>query len=94
MDVGFFLSLLTESSGDKEVGKVFAVRYKGRVIGGSVCLFSNGNAYLLSPAGSGKVSPKLYPVYWRYGRRCCMRDRGYEHFEFMDARASIRNWLS
>lgn len=90
-DVGFFLSLLTESSGDKEVGKVFAVRYKGRVIGGSVCLFSNGNAYLLFSGGLRKSFPKLYPgvlAVWK--AMLYARDHGYEHFEFMDAGLPFR----
>ena len=38
----------------------------------SVC-FRTGMLICFSPAGSGKVSRNCTPVYWRYGRRCCMR---------------------
>jgi NAD-dependent dihydropyrimidine dehydrogenase PreA subunit len=43
-DIRFFLSLISEPS-RRELGKIFVVKYKGKVIGGSVCLFSGDCAW-------------------------------------------------
>ena len=41
--------------------RVFITTYKGRVIGGSLCLFSEGNAYLWYLASRRKNYPHLHP---------------------------------
>lgn len=44
-----------------ENARVFVTIYKGRIIGGSVCLFSEGNAYLWYLASRRKSYPHLHP---------------------------------
>lgn len=83
-DVGFFISLFSQSP--QELGKIFLVRYKGRIIGGSVCLFSGNDAYLLFSGGMRKSFPLQYPgVLAVWGAMSYARDGGYTHFEFIDA---------
>ena len=83
-DVGFFISLFSQSP--QELGKIFLVRYKGRIIGGSVCLFSGNDAYLLFSGGMRKSFPLQYPgVLAVWGAMSYARDGGCTHFEFIDA---------
>ena len=42
-DIGFF-RLLAWQNPEKELAKVFLVKYKGNIIGGSICLFSKESA--------------------------------------------------
>ncbi len=84
-DLRFFISLLEHPFG-KRLGQIFVIRYKEKIIGGSVCLFSQNTAYLLFSAGMRKSYPLLYPgilAVWNamtYARR-----QGYRHFEFIEA---------
>ena len=84
-DVRFFLSLLIEPHGQK-LGKIFVIRHKDKIIGGSVCLFSGKDVYLILSCGMRKSYPLQYPgvlAVWaamNYAHR-----NGYEHFEFIDA---------
>ncbi len=59
-DLNFF-RLLTWQRPDKEMAKIFLVKYKDKIIGGSVCVFSNGNAYLWFSGGMRKTYAFLYP---------------------------------
>jgi len=65
--------------------KIFIVRYKDKIIGGSVCLYSGNNAYLWFSGGMRKTYALQYPgvlAVWKAiedARQC-----GYWHFEFMD----------
>ncbi len=62
------------------------VKYKDKIIGGSVCVFSNGNAYLWFSGGMRKTYAFLYPgVLAVWAALTYAREEGYEHFEFMDA---------
>lgn len=66
--------------------KIFIVRYKDKIIGGSVCLFSDENAYLLFSGGMRKTYAKQYPgilAVWKAIEYSY--DAGYKHLEFMDA---------
>lgn len=45
----------------KELAKVFLVKYKGKIIGGSICLFSKESAYLWFSGGMRKTYAFLYP---------------------------------
>lgn len=84
-DVEFFISLFSQSS-VQEMGKIFLVRYKDRIVGGSVCLFSGKDAFLLFSGGMRKSYPLQYPgVLAVWGAMVYARDRGYSHFEFIDA---------
>lgn len=66
--------------------KFFMVKYKDRIIGGSVCLFSQSDVYLLYSAGMRKGYSKLYPgvlAVWEALEYAYTH--GYAHLEFMDA---------
>lgn len=81
--IDFFRSLLGESS---ECAKIFIVRYKGKIIGGSVCLFSGKDAYLLFSGGLRKSYPLQYPgVLAVWNAMVYSHAHGYEHFEFIEA---------
>ena len=82
-DIDFFLSLQRQSS---ERAKIFIIRYKGRIIGGSVCLFSDKDAYLLFSGGLRKSYPLQYPgVLAVWNAMTYAHDHGYDHFEFIEA---------
>lgn len=82
-DIGFFSTLVEHSS---QCGKIFIVRYKGKIIGGSVCLFSGRDAYLLFSGGMRKSYPLQYPgVLAVWGAILYARSHGCDHFEFIDA---------
>lgn len=84
-DPGFF-HLLAWQCPDKEIAKIFLVKYKGKIIGGSVCVFSNRNAYLWFSGGMRKTYSPLYPgVLAVWAALTYSYKKGYEHFEFMDA---------
>ena len=59
-DIGFF-RLLAWQNPEKELAKVFLVKYKGKIIGGSICLFSKESAYLWFSGGMRKTYAFLYP---------------------------------
>lgn len=61
-DLNFF-RLLTWQRPDKEMAKIFLVKYKDKIIGGSVCVFSNGNAYLWFQEACARHTPFYIPVY-------------------------------
>ena len=84
-DLNFF-RLLTWQRTDKEMAKIYLVKYKDKIFGGSVCVFSNGNAYLWFSGGMRKTYAFLYPgVLAVWAALTYAREEGYEHFEFMDA---------
>lgn len=85
-DMNFFLALCEESAEKDTFGKIFLVRQKGRIIGGSVCLFSKDTCYLLFSAGLRKSHPRCYPgVLSVWGAMTYAREQKFEHFEFIDA---------
>lgn len=66
--------------------KIFIARYKDKIIGGAVCLYSGDNAYLWFSGGMRKTYAKQYPgilAIWKALKDA--QDRGYQHFEFLDA---------
>lgn len=84
-DLNFF-RLLAWQCPDKEMAKIFLVKYKNKIIGGSVCIFSNSNAYLWFSGGMRKTYAFLYPgslAVW--AALTYAHEKGYKHFEFMDA---------
>ena len=66
-------------------GRIFITLYKKRVIGGSVCVFSNGNAYLWYLASKRKIYAGLHPnlmtvwytIQWSWQHH-------YQHIYFLD----------
>ncbi|WP_300728114.1 GNAT family N-acetyltransferase [uncultured Bacteroides sp.] len=81
----FFNALLTQPC-EHEMGKIFTIRYKNKIIGGSVCLFSGNTTYLIFSGGMRKTYSTLYPgVLAVWHAMNYARDNGYRHFEFIDA---------
>ncbi len=67
------------------MGRIFIVKYKEKIIGGSVIVFSGKNAYLLFSGGIKKTHKKLYPgvlAIWEALKYA--HNEGYEHLEYMD----------
>ena len=65
--------------------RIFIVTYKDKVIGGSVCIYSNNSAYLWFSGGMRKTYALQYPgilAVWQALRDA--KERGYRHLEFMD----------
>ncbi len=78
--------LLTEQNGKKELSKIFLVKYKEKIIGGSFCMFSGDNAYLCFSGGMYKTYSWLYPgVMAVWSAISYAYEQGYRHFEFVDA---------
>lgn len=72
-------------------GKIFIVRYKEKIIGGSVCIYSNDNAYLWFSGGMRKTYALQYPgilAVWMALKDA--HQRGYQHMEFMDVGLPFR----
>ena len=84
-DINFFYSLFTYKT-DKKLAEIFTVKYKGKIIGGAVCFFSDTTAYLVLAGGMRKRYPLLYPnVLAVWNAMSYAREKGYKHFEFMNA---------
>ena len=65
--------------------RIFIVTYKDKVIGGSVCIYSNNSAYLWFSGGMRKTYALQYPgilAVWQALHDA--KERGYRHLEFMD----------
>ena len=65
---------------------MFLVKYKGKIIGGSICLFSKESAYLWFSGGMRKTYAFLYPgILAVWAPITYAHEKGYAHLEFMDA---------
>lgn len=70
---------------DSDNGRIFITLFKGKVIGGCVCVFSNGNSYLWYLASKRKRYALLHPnlmtvwqaIYWSW-------KHDYAHINFLD----------
>lgn len=86
-----FFQLLEDELMRGDYSRIFIVTYKEKVIGGSVCIYSDHNAYLWFSGGMRKSYALQYPgilAVWK-----AMDDaykRGYEHMEFMDVGLPFR----
>lgn len=84
--LSFFLALQEEKEKGNDIGGIFLVRYKGRVIGGSVCLFSPQTCYLIFSVGLRKSFLPQYPgVLCIWAAMKYAKERHFRHFEFIDA---------
>lgn len=86
----FFKKMCEQLVNDK-LAKIFVVRYKGKIIGGSVCVYSASNAYLWFSGGMRKSYVKQYPgvlAVWQALRDAY--ENGYRHLEFMDVGLPFR----
>lgn len=78
--------LLTQDSTTGNISRIFTVKYKNRIIGGSFCMYSCDRAYLCFSFGLRKTFAWLHPntmAIW-----AALTDayqKGYQHFEFIDA---------
>ena len=83
-DRHFFKQLLMTAGAEGE-SRIFVVKYHGRIIGGSVCIYSGSTAYLWFSGGLRKSYALQYPgVLSVWKAMSDAKERGYEHFEFMD----------
>ena len=89
-DLLLFQSLIQQSK-EKEMAKVFLVKYKDKIIGGSFCMFSDNNAYLCFSGGLRKTYAWLHPnlmAIWASIQYA--NEQGYQHFEFADTGLPIK----
>lgn len=76
---------------DGEKGKIFIVKYKEKVIGGSVCIYSGDNAYLWFSGGMRKSYAMQYPgVLAVWAALKDAHERKFQHMEFMDVGLPFR----
>ena len=78
--------LLTQGSTTGNISRIFTVKYKNRIIGGSFCMYSCDRAYLCFSFGLRKTFAWLHPntmAIW--AALIDAYQRGYPHFEFIDA---------
>lgn len=78
--------LLTQGKAREKSARVFIVKYRNKVIGGSFCMYSNDNAYLCFSFGLRKTFAWLRPnsiAIW--AALTDAYEKGYHHFEFIDA---------
>lgn len=71
--------------------KIFITQYKGKVIGGCACAYSEGNAYMWYLASKRKSHPLLRPsrmTVWAALKNA--RDNGYKHMYFLDVGLPFR----
>lgn len=91
--------LLMKQYPDKETANIFLVKYKGKIIGGSFCMYSDNNAYLCFSGGMHKRYAWLYPnVMSIWAAISYAYEKKYQHFEFVDAglpfkKAGYRNFI-
>ena len=89
-DLVLFQSLIQQSK-ERELAKVFLVKYKEKIIGGSFCMFSNNNAYLCFSGGLRKTYAWLHPnlmAIWAAIQYAY--EQGYQHFEFADTGLPVK----
>lgn len=71
--------------------KIFVVRYKEKIIGGSVCIYSGNDAFLWFSGGMRKTYALQYPgvlAVWKAIDDA--HQRGFNHLEFMDVGLPFR----
>ena len=78
--------LLTEETDGRKAARIFIVKYRNRIIGGSFCMYSKDRAYLCFSFGLRKTFAWLHPnclAIW--AALTDAHQQGYRHFEFNDA---------
>lgn len=87
-----FFPQLEQQTMKEERSKTFIVTYKGKIIGGSVCTYSNDNAYLWFSGGMRKTYALQYPgilAVWK--ALDYAKEKGFRHLEFMDVGLPFRH---
>lgn len=83
-NIDFFFHMNTQLTHNNQA-KIFIVRYKEKIIGGSTCVYSGNTAYLWFSGGMRKTYALQYPgilAVWMALKDA--HERGYKHLEFMD----------
>lgn len=86
-----FFKNFNEITASKGMGKTFIVKYKDKVIGGSVCAYAEDNTYLWFSGGLRKSYVLQYPgilAVWKAIEDAHLN--GYRHLEFMDSGLPFR----
>ena len=71
--------------GRSDYGKIYATKYRNKIIGGCVCIYSGGDLYLWHMAAKRKTFSTLYPashMIWHVLQDAHLN--GANHFHFMD----------
>ena len=77
---------------DSDYGRLFVTKYHDKVIGCSVCAYSNGNAYLWYSAFKRKTYMHLHPdVITVWDAMKDAYDRGFQHMCFLDVGLPFKN---
>lgn len=78
--------LLIKQNKEHEIAKVFLVKHKENIIGGSFCIYTDNNAYFCFSGSIRKTYTRLYPgVMAIWAAITYAYENGYQHFEFTDA---------
>lgn len=80
-----FFKLINTWLISKQLAKIYVVKYKGKIIGGSACLFSEKNAYLWFSGGMKKLHAAQYPgilAVWAALKDA--KEKQCRHLEFVD----------
>lgn len=83
-NINFFRHMDTRLISNQQ-GKIFIIKYKEKIIGGSACVYSGDTAYLWFSGGMRKTYALQYPgilAVWMALKDAY--ERGYRHLEFMD----------
>ncbi len=89
-NIAFFINLEEHLIRTNEA-KIFVVRYKGKIIGGSACIYSGDSVYLWFSGGMRKSYSMQYPgVLAVWAALKDGFDRGYNHLEFVDVGLPFR----
>lgn len=83
--------LLSQEQSEIETGHTFLVKYKGKIIGASFCMYSGESAYLCFSFGLRKTYAWLHPNLMAiWAAITYAHQQGYRHFEFVDAGLPFR----
>ena len=80
-----FFKLIQSELINQGLAQIYVVKYKSKIIGGSLCIFSSDNAYLWFSGGMRKSYRYQYPgvlVVWAALKDA--KNKGYRHLEFVD----------
>ncbi len=88
-----FFRYLEEKMVSNKQSKIFIVTYKGKIIGGSACIYSQWDAYLWFSGGMRKTYALQYPgVLAVWYALYDAKKRKYDHLEFMDVGLPFRQY--
>lgn len=86
-----FFQHLEEKMVKGDQSKTFIVTYKGKIIGGSTCIYSQDSAYLWFSGGMRKTYALQCPgILAVWHALIDAKQRGYQHLEFMDVGLPFR----